>query len=273
MSGFIIKKIIKIFDKLKKENSAAIDKQSFDLSKCGSIGLSKQKMINGIINLSNKNVREIMIPRVDVSSIDSTISLKDLIKSIYDEGHSRIPVYKDSFDNIIGILHVKDLLKFILEKPKQFKLPKILHKPYFVPWTMPLDDILLEFKKRRLHLAIAVDEYGGFGGIVTLEDVLEEIVGDISDEFDNDKIPPIIRISKNIYDIDSRLTLTEINEELRIKLPSDDFDTIGGYVFDLFGKIPANNEIIRHKNLSFKIKGIEGTRINRIIITILKKIH
>lgn len=229
---------------------------------------SKRDMIKGIMGLPAKNAREIMIPRVDVVCVPSTISLKALVKFAEDESHSRIPVYEETIDNMIGILHVKDLLRYIIERPKKFHLRKILHKPYFVPETMPLDELLLEYKKRRMHLAIVVDEYGGISGIITLEDILEEIVGEIRDEFDDDELPEVISVSKNTCIVDSRMTLSDFNEALGTSLPADEFDTIGGFVFDLFGSIPKKNESIRHKNLLFKISDIKGTRINRILVTV-----
>ncbi|RPI97229.1 MAG: HlyC/CorC family transporter, partial [Spirochaetales bacterium] len=168
---------------------------------------AEQEMIRGVMGLASKNVREIMIPRVDVVAVSSTISLNALVKVIDDAGHSRIPVYNETIDNISGILYVKELLPFIAHKPRKFELRKMLHRPYFVPETMPLDDLLVEFKRRRLHLSCVVDEYGGFGGIITLEDIIEEIVGDIKDEFDDDEAPEIRKIGRNSFEVDSRMTL------------------------------------------------------------------
>ncbi|HDP81189.1 MAG TPA: HlyC/CorC family transporter [Spirochaetes bacterium] len=246
---------------------------SFNPEACSDLQSSQAEMISGVLSLSTKNTREIMIPRVDVVAVNSTIPLKNLVKTVYDAGHSRIPVFIDTIDNIAGILYVKDLLKIIIEKPRKFDLKKILHRPYFVPETMTLDDLLVEFKKRQLHLACVVDEYGGFSGIITMEDVLEEIVGEIKDEFDENEQPEFTRINKNTLEVDSRMTISDFNEQTGLALPNDEFDTIGGYVFDLFGKIPKKNETAKHDNLSFKIKDIKGTRINRIIVSILKKDH
>lgn len=231
------------------------------------IETSQEEMIRGVINLSSKIAREIMIPRVDLVAIDSGTTLKDIIQLILDEGHSRFPVFESTIDNVVGILHVKDLLKFIIDKPKQFHVKKVLRKPYFVPETMGLDDLLREFKRRRLHIAIVVDEYGGVGGIITLEDILEEIVGDIGDEFDENEPPEIIKISQRSFEVDSRLTITDFNEATGHSLPADQFDTVGGLVLDLFGKIPVKNETAALGPLSFKIKDITGTRINRILVT------
>ena len=212
-------------------------------------------MIRGVMGLASKNVREIMIPRIDVVAVPTTIALNALVKVIDDAGHSRIPVYNETIDNIAGILYVKELLPFIAHKPRKFELKKMLHRPYFVPETMPLDDLLVEFKRRRLHLSCVVDEYGGFGGIITLEDIIEEIVGDIKDEFDDDEAPEIRKIGRNTYEVDSRMTLSDFNEEAGTRLPTDEPDTIGGLVFDLLAR-SQKNETVRFESISFKIKEI-----------------
>ncbi len=261
----LIEKLRRRYSAGKKSNG---DERTFGVQSWEELELSKQDMIKGVINLSSQNVREIMIPRIDVVAVDESVLLKDVAEVITDAGHSRIPVFKGTIDNIVGILHVKDLLNFLVDKPKKFNLKKILRKPYFIPETMPLDDLLLEFKKRSLHMAIAVDEYGGFGGIVTLEDILEEIVGEISDEFDTEELPELEKTGKNSYDVDSRMPLADFSEEMGISLPVDEFDTIGGFLYDIFGKIPEKDECVKYNDISFRIKDIDGTRINRIVVTL-----
>jgi CBS domain containing-hemolysin-like protein len=228
-------------------------------------------MIRGVINLSRRIVREIMIPRVDIVAVNIDIPLKELVKIVCDAGYSRVPVYKDSIDHVVGVLHAKDLLRFLAEKPGKFNVKKLMKKPFFVPETLPLDDLLREFKKRRLHMAIAVDEYGGFGGIVTLEDILEEIVGEIGDEFDEDEKPELLKKGKDVYEVDPRMPLEDFCQELGVMLPTEEFDTLGGFVMDLFGGIPKKDQTAHFENLTFKILEIEGTRINRISVTVSKK--
>lgn len=225
-------------------------------------------MIRGVMNLSEQNAKDIMIPRVDVVAIDSNVDLKSLVKVIIHAGHSRVPVYDETVDHIIGILYVKDLIKLLLDKNKKFNLKKLLNDPFFVPETMPLDDLLLEFQVKKLHLAIVVDEYGGVGGIVTLEDILEEIVGEINDEFDPDELPELEKISPDTWEFDPRMLISDFNEKLNLNIPSEDFDTIGGFVFDLFGRVPEKDEIAEFENLTFKIKDISGPKILRITSTI-----
>lgn len=260
--------VIRILDKSKNLKISRKKNILLELSKHTDLEKSKIEMIQGVVSLSSMNAKDIMIPRIDIVSVDANTKLKELIKTISDAGHSRIPVLENTIDNIIGILYVKDLLKYVVEKPRNFQLTKILHKPFFVPETIPLDDLLVQFRKRKLHLAIIVDEYGGVGGIVTLEDILEEIVGEIVDEFDEYKLPEIQKINSTLYEVDSRIAISELNNELSLSLPSDDFDTIGGLVFDLFGKIPKKNETVTFNNLKFRIKDIRGTRINRITLSL-----
>ena len=265
----IMKNLAQLLLKLKQKKINKINnsKKSTNASPEKPI-IQKQEMIQGILSLSQKNVREIMIPRVDINAIEDTATLKDLVKLIIDEGHSRIPVYSQTIDNIIGIVYVKDLMPFIIDRRMKFNIKKLLHKPYFVPETMTLDELLLQFQKQNLHLAIVVDEYGGVAGIVTMEDILEEIVGEIRDEFDEEEIPEIQTISQNCWEVDSRLSLSDFNNYANCSLPEEEFDTIGGFVFNLFGKIPKKDEEIKYNSITFKIKEIKGTRIGRIIVTI-----
>jgi magnesium and cobalt transporter len=248
------------------------DKDILESCDYGNLDVIRQDMIRGIIKLPVLNARDIMIPRVDVFAVESATDLKPLVKILCKAGHSRVPVYEETIDNIIGILYVKDLLKLLIATHKKaFHLKKILHEPYFVPETMTLDELLLEFKRRKLHIAVVVDEYGGINGIVTLEDILEEIVGEINDEFDSIEKPEIEKISKNVYDIDPRMPISEFNEKLNLDISQEGVDTIGGYVFDLFGKIPEKGETVRDGNLQFTIKDINGTIIDRITVTMLKQ--
>ncbi len=234
-----------------------------------SLDTQSRDMIRGIFELSGLNARDIMIPRVDTIAIDSRIPFKSLVNIIRDAGHSRLPVFENTIDNIIGILHVKDLISLLIDKPKKkYLLKKILRDTFFVPETMPLKELLYEFQKRKLHLAVVVDEYGGVAGIVTLEDILEEIVGEINDEHDADEIPELTKKSKYVYELDPRMTISDFNEYLGQDLPREDFDTIGGFILNVFGKIPKKNEIVKYNSITFKIKEIKGTIISRIIVSI-----
>ena len=222
----------------------------------------KKDMIQGIEDLSKTSVKEVMIPRIDVDFISSDIQRDELFSKIISTGHSRFPVYTDSIDNVIGVLYVKDLLKVFAENTS-LDLLKIIRKPYFVPETKRIDSLLREFKRHHLHIAIAIDEYGGISGIVTMEDIIEEIVGDIQDEFDKEN-EDIIPVSTNIWMCDARVNLDDLNGTLDSDFPNEDFDSLGGFVFDLFGKVPVKYEKSSWKNYDFIVQDMEGHRINLI---------
>ena len=222
----------------------------------------KQDMIQGIEDLPETSVKEVMIPRIDVDFINVRITEQELYERIAESGHSRFPVYSDSIDNVIGILYVKDLIK-VIAKNEPVDLEKIIRKAFFVPESKRIDSLLREFKRRHVHIAVAIDEYGGISGIVCLEDIIEEIVGDIQDEFDNEH-EDILPVGEKIWICDGRINLDDLNDQIESSFPNDEFDTLGGFVFDLFGKIPVKYEKVSWKNYDFIIQDMEGHRINTI---------
>lgn len=222
----------------------------------------KKDMIQGVEDLSKTSVKEVMVPRIDVDFISSDTPKKELIEKIISSGHSRFPVYKDSIDNVIGVLYVKDLLKNFSEN-LEVNLEKIIRKPYFVPESKRIDSLLREFKRHHLHIAIAIDEYGGISGIVTMEDIIEEIVGDIQDEFDKEN-EDIITVNQNVWLCDARVDLDDLNEKIGANFPNEDFDSLGGFVFDLFGKVPVKFEKSSWNEYDFIVQDMEGHRINVI---------
>ena len=224
----------------------------------------KQDMIQGIEDLPETSVKEVMIPRIDVDFINIHVSEQELYEKIAESGHSRFPVYSDSIDNVIGVLYVKDLIKVIAKK-EPVDLEKIVRKAFFVPESKRIDSLLREFKRRHVHIAIAIDEYGGISGIVCLEDIIEEIVGDIQDEFDNEN-EDILPVDEKVWICDGRVNLGDLNDQIESSFPNDEFDTLGGFVFDLFGKIPVKYEKVSWKNYDFIIQDMEGHRINLIKI-------
>ena len=224
----------------------------------------KQDMIQGIEDLPETSVKEVMIPRIDVDFINIHVSEQELYEKIAESGHSRFPVYSDSIDNVIGVLYVKDLIKVIAKK-EPVDLEKIVRKAFFVPESKRIDSLLREFKRRHVHIAIAIDEYGGISGIVCLEDIIEEIVGDIQDEFDNEN-EDILPVDEKVWICDGRVNLGDLNDQIESNFPNDEFDTLGGFVFDLFGKIPVKYEKVSWRNYDFIIQDMEGHRINLIKI-------
>lgn len=231
----------------------------------------KRDMIRGIEDLSQTSVKEVMIPRIDVDFIPLNCTEEELLSLVAESGHSRFPVYSDSIDNVVGVLYVKDLIKVLL-RHDPVDLDKIIRKAFFVPESKRIDTLLREFKRRHVHIAIAIDEYGGISGIVCMEDIIEEIVGDIQDEFDNER-EDILPLGDGIWLCDARVNLEDLNETINSHFPNEEFDTLGGYVFDLFGKIPVKYEKVSSGMYDFIVQDMEGHRINLIkIITNQKEI-
>lgn len=248
---------MKIFEKFKKRN-----KVSQMLKE--PLNEEKQGMIQGVVDLSDTAVKEVMIPRIDVDFLSADTEDGALLEKIAESGHSRFPVYEESIDNVIGVLYVKDILKLIARGEK-INLEKVVRKPFFVPESKRIDSLLREFKRRHIHIAIAVDEYGGVSGIVCMEDIIEEIVGDIQDEFDRER-DDITELGTGLWLCDSRIDLDDLSEALEAEFPTDDFETLGGFVFDLFGKIPVKYEKAVWRNFDFIIQDMEGHKVNTIKI-------
>ena len=229
----------------------------------------EKKMIHGIFELGETLVKEIMIPRIDIICLEENTPLSEIKELVKKEGHSRYPLYKENIDNIVGILQVKDLF-LAEEKGGKINLKKLVRPAYFIPESKRVDDLLREFKKQRIHIAVVVDEYGGTSGLVTLEDILEEIVGEIRDEYDTEE-NPIQKIDQYNFSIDAKLSLKEINEGLGTELPEEKFETIGGLIYDLVGSLPEQGKVLEFQELKFCVEKIEGQRIKRVKITIPKK--
>ncbi|KGM42705.1 hemolysin [Alkalispirochaeta odontotermitis] len=219
-------------------------------------------MVRGIVELSDTSVKEVMIPRIDTVFITEDARIEESLARIIESGHSRFPVYHGTIDSVVGIIYVKDLLPSFV-KGESIVISNILRPAYFVPESMKLDSLLKEMKQRKVHIAVAVDEYGGVSGIISMEDILEEIVGDIQDEFDNED-EAIVRVGENEWLCDARMNLESINDEIGSEIPTEDFDTLGGFVFDLFGKIPNEQEKTTWRDLSFIIQSVEGHKIRLV---------
>ena len=232
----------------------------------------EQKILKGIVKFGNKNVGEIMRSRVDVISADTDFSFSKIMTLITDTGFSRIPVYSESFDNIKGILYIKDLLPHAHKGPS-FRWQTIIRPPFFVPETKKIDDLLEDFQKNKVHMAIVVDEYGGTSGIVTLEDVLEEIVGEITDEFDEEE-HFYTRISPNKFLFDGKTLLNDFYnvtglEDTVFDEVKGEADTLAGLILELKGEIPSKNDTITYENYVFTIEGVDNRRIKQIKVEII----
>ncbi|MBE6350501.1 MAG: HlyC/CorC family transporter [Spirochaetaceae bacterium] len=257
--------VTKLFGK-KKEEEPHSTSSSAELEDEAKLNEEKQDMIRGIEDLSETSVKEVMIPRIDVDFLSVNTAEDDLLEKIAESGHSRFPIFNESIDNVIGVLYVKDLIMAFAKK-EPIDLEKIMRKAYFVPESKKIDSLLREFKRKHIHIAVAIDEYGGISGIVCMEDIIEEIVGDIQDEFDNER-DDITAIGDNVWLCDARVNLDDLNEELATSFPNEEFDTLAGFVFDLFGKIPVKYEKVSWKNFDLIVQDMEGHRVN--VIKIIK---
>jgi CBS domain containing-hemolysin-like protein len=232
----------------------------------------QKEMIQGIVELSNTTVKEVMVPRIDTVFLPSDLKWDEMLERIIESGHSRFPVYEETIDNVTGILNVKDVFKSLIKNDSSdaFDIRSLVRKPFFVPESKRIDDLLRELRRKKVHIAVVVDEYGGVSGIVCLENILEEIIGDIQDEFDNEK-EDILELGNGVWLCETRVNLEDLSERIGVQLPVEDFDTLGGFVFDLFGKIPVKYEKVSWGDISFIIQDMEGHKINSVKIILNKK--
>ncbi len=244
--------------------------QALELTSEENTTQQEQKILEGIVTFGNTETVHVMCPRTDVFAIPDSDEFSTVVKKIIKNGHSRIPVYNENIDEIIGILYSKDLLPHLSKKTFQWK--NILRKPFFVPENKKLDDLLKEFQEMKNHLAIVVDEYGGTSGIVTLEDVIEEIVGDISDEFDDDDLS-YSKLDDHNYVFEGKIALKDFYKAIKIDgfLFEDDkgeAETLAGFILEINQKFPKRNKIIHFKNYTFKIEVVDKKRIKQIKVTL-----
>ena len=231
----------------------------------------EREMIEGVFEFGEKRVSEVMVPRIDIFALDIETPLMDVIEEVKKSGFSRVPIYRENVDNIVGILYSRDLLNYIKGEKilLDIKLENIIHKPIFIPESKRLDELLENLKREKTHVAIVVDEYGGTAGLVTLEDILEEIVGEIEDEYDREeKIWE--EISPHVYVVDARMGIEEAEEEFGISFPQNGFDTIGGFVMEKLQKVPQKGEIVEWKNTKLIVLDADERRVKKIKIIKMK---
>ena len=254
-----------------KKQSISIDILSHAMDKTAETSETSENILKGIVKFGNIDVHTIMTPRTDVESVDITTGLTELLVKINEWGYSRIPVYDDAPDNVKGILCVKDLLPYI-EETDDFAWQTLVRDAYFVPENKKIDDLLEEFQKMKIHLAVIIDEYGGMVGIVTLEDILEEIVGDIADESDDDE-QDYIKIDEHTYLFDGKTLLNDFFRIMRID--ESDFeavrgeaDTLAGVILEMKGEIPQKGDCVDYMRLSFHVESVDNRRIKQIKVVI-----
>lgn len=235
------------------------------------IDQTQRDMVEEIIELGDRTANEIMTPRTDIEGIEVDAELMAVRKAVLDFGHSRIPVYEESLDNIVGILYVRDLVRFV-GNDEDFHLRQLLREPFLVPESKSALDLLAEFKQMKVHMAIVLDEYGGTAGLVTIEDILEEIVGEIQDEYEEGEVEPTINtLEEGVFQIDARVEIPTLEDELGIELPEDrDYDTVGGLVFASLGRIPEVGDAFEVQGHRVTVTAAERTRVTKVKIEKVK---
>ncbi|KAA3661587.1 MAG: HlyC/CorC family transporter, partial [Calditrichaeota bacterium] len=237
----------------------------------GTLEKEEREMISSIFEFRDTQVKEIMVPRIDIVAVEQNTTLVELIELIKKKGHTRIPIYDTSIDKVLGILHAKDLLPFLNRKNEKIDFAQLARPLIYVPEYKMIDDLLRDFQREQLHMAIVVDEYGGTAGLVTLEDVLEEIVGEIQDEYDHE--PPLFRkIDDRTVVVNAKIDLHDLNRELDFDLPTDEgFESLGGFIFSLTGAVPSENQEITYNGYKFIVESIDRNRIGLIRIQVESK--
>jgi magnesium and cobalt exporter, CNNM family len=230
----------------------------------------EREMIHGIFGMSARPVREVMVPRIDVVSMPRDASLGAILDRIVSTGFSRIPIADDSIDNVVGLVYAKDVLRALRAGALDDPAEPIARLPYFVPDTKKVDELLQDLQQKRVHLAIVVDEYGGTAGIVTIEDLLEEIVGEIRDEYDENEEIPIQRIDERNAVVDARVSIRDVNEALDLHLDVDEPDTLGGLVYHELGKVPAEGDEVRVNGCLVTVLSTQGRRIKKLRVRIVE---
>ena len=234
----------------------------------GELQNDEMSMLLNVLQLDDKQAYEIMVPRTDIVCAELEETITDVARKFFESGHSRLPIYKETKDQIVGILHCKELLRFFVgddEAPTD--LVSVLRPPYFIPETKNVKNILLDFQTNKQHMAIVLDESGGTAGLVTLEDVLEEIVGDIEDEYDPIRPEDIQPIDADTYLVSGRTILEDLNEECGIRLESEQVETVGGYISEQLGRVPEANESLELQGYTFLIKEADVKQIQWVLVS------
>jgi len=259
--------VLRLFDLEKSQESGFISEDEVKYliregRKTGVFEPSEEDLIHSVFRFTDTVVKEVMIPRTDIVAVEMGTDLDEILRIMNKKGFSRLPVYSGTIDNIIGVVYLKDILPLhIADMP--FKLDSVIRKPYIVPPNKNVSVLLKEMREKRIHLALVMDEYGGTDGLVTMEDLIEEIVGDIRDEQEK-VLREIEEIAANRYIVDGKTDIGKVNERLGVNLPEDEFETVGGFVLGLFGRLPAEGDQIRYNNLMFTVLRLRKNRIARV---------
>ncbi len=273
----LIKSFVPKF-KYERERSALLSSELKELAdlgmESGTIEKKEHDLIDGLVSFSAITVREVMTPRVDITAISVDYKFDEALKVVTDSGHSRIPIYEGNIDRIIGILYAKDLLPFIYNEDlaRNLNLKKLGREVFFIPENKLISELMHEFQEKNIHIGIVVDEYGGTAGLISLEDIIEKIVGEIRDEYDKEE-NEITKLSENAYSVLAKVNIEEFNDELgaNLDLENADYDTLGGYIFSHAGEIPTEGYSFEKDGFRFTVKEVKHQRINRVLVEKLEE--
>ncbi|MDI6735615.1 MAG: hemolysin family protein [bacterium] len=260
------------YGQTKEVKSSFVTKEELRLlisagEEAGSVDEEEEEMLEGVLNLSTTRVKEVMTPRTDMICLEVEANISDLLSAFEEHPHSRIPVYDETIDNIVGIIYIKDILNFWEQGFDRTSVMELIRFPYFVPTSKRVDVLLTEFQNKHLQIAIVVDEYGGVAGLVTLEDLLEEIVGEIRDEYETKEIL-VKPLKDGVFLVDARTSIEILNEDLKLDLPEADFETISGLILELLGRIPRMGEVVKYKDLTMTIIEADEKSISRVKVEV-----
>jgi gliding motility-associated protein GldE len=261
---------------IKNKKNISVDNlsQALELTDNEETSVEEKKILKGIVNFGNLETRQIMCPRVDMFALKKTSNISDIIEKVINKGFSRVPVYENNMDKILGVLYVKDLLPYL--ENKEFNWTQLLRAPLYVPENKKLDDLLNEFKAKKIHMAIVVDEYGGTSGLITLEDVMEEIFGELNDEFDEED-PMFSKLDDNTYVFDAKINLPDFYKALELKDFSsfeqiaEEIETLGGLLLEKVQRIPRVGQVIIHEDFKFVIEIVDKKRIRQVKVILENK--
>lgn len=277
LESVIIKAIDKVIPGEAAEEQAIGTEDELQLrlmeSDDGVIGDIERQMIDGILSLEEMTVRDIMVPRLDVVALERGVTPGEVIKTIIDKGHSRLPVYQENLDRILGVLYVKDLLPFVIGSTSRLPLLDLIRPAYVIPESKKLPELFTDLKRMRIHMAIVTDEYGGTAGLVTIEDILEEIVGEIQDEYDFEE-ELIVSTGENTVDADGRLPMEDLEDVLGIEFEEDeDFTTLGGFVHKHLGRLAVTGDTFEAEGVRVEILSVERHRVRKMRVTLLEPVE
>jgi CBS domain containing-hemolysin-like protein len=231
----------------------------------GQIEEGEVELIHSIFEFGDTIVREVMVPRPDIVAIDATKKLRDVQELVLRHGNSRIPVYRGDLDNVVGVVHAKDVLKAIYQGKEDAPISEVVRKAHFVPEQKKVAELLRQMQQEKFHIALVTDEYGSVSGLVTLEDLLEELVGEITDEYDREE-PQVERVDQDTFRVNGGVPISQINELLDVELPDEEWDTVAGLMLGLLGEIPAQGQEVRFQNLTFIAERVQRRRIAQVLI-------